>query len=188
MLTSKTELIDRINDLITAVYRTRSVDPWIGGSERAANFESVFRERLPEWPLRNQSDLKFGGATVLAFLLHPGQHLGVSTRDGLETRINRLGGQCFMALLEISHLGPFARIRFTKESYDRAADRLDYEEQDRPFRDEDYRFLDLLSHVLEQEGIENLPREILELPVPDVQLDVTDIGCATVYHCLFDEE
>ena len=182
------DLLDQIQDLITAVYRERTYSPWDEGPMRAARFEQLFRERLPEWPIRNQTDLVYGGSTVLAFMLHPGHYIGVSSPDGLEVRIRRLGGECFHALLEISHLGPYARLRFTRETFDRATGQLGYEEQEAPYRESDREFLDLLKEIVIEESIEILPREILEHPVPDVELDVTKRGCATVYHCLFDEE
>jgi len=181
------ELLERIDDLITAVYRDRSVKPWESGRSLAAQFEKLFRDRLPKWPLRNQTDLVYGNSTALAFLLHPGHYIGVATRDGIEVRIRRLGGQCFQALVEISHLGPFARIRFTRESLDEDTGGIAYEEQETPFRDEDAEFLYLVKTVLAEEGIEVLPRDILDTPVPDVQLDITELGSATVYHCLFEE-
>jgi hypothetical protein len=187
-LTDYRDLQEQIDDLITAVYRTRTVNPWLGARERADQLERLFRERLPEYPLRNQTDAIFGGSTALAFLLHPGYYMGVPTRDGLESLINRLGGACFMALIEISHLGPYARVRFTRETFDRGTGVLDYAEQETPYRDEDMAFLGLLLELLADEGIEVLPKEILDMPVPDVELDVTEPGCATVYHCLFDEE
>ena len=183
-----TSLLERIETLITSVYRTRAISPWDEGPMRAARFEQLFRESLSEWPLRNQTDLVYGGSTVLAFLLHPGHYIGIATRDGIETRISRLGGVCFQALLEISHLGPFARLRFTKETLDRENDAINYEENDFPFRAEDTDFHDSLLDILELEGIEIIPREILDIVVPDVELDVTERGSATIYHCLFDEE
>ena len=93
-----------------------------------------------------------------------------------------------MALVEISHLGPFARIRFTRETFDRKTGELGFEQADLPFRDEDHDFLSALMDILFEENIQVLPREILEHPVPDVELDVTPKGDATIYHCLFDEE
>lgn len=187
-MTDNVDVLARIDALITAVYRDRTYSPWEEGPMRAARFEQLFRERLPEWPLRNQTDLVYGGATAISFLLHPGHYIGVPTPDGLEARISRLGGQCYQALLEISHLGPFARIRFTRETFDRPTGELGYDEQDTPFLDEHLEFVYLLKRILLEEGIEVLPREVLDQPVPDVELDVTEVGRATVYHCLFDEE
>jgi hypothetical protein len=155
---------------------------------RAARFEQLFRERLSEWPVRNQTDLVYGGSTVLAFLLHPGHYIGVPTRDGVETRISRLGGECFQALVELSHLGPYARVRFTRETFDRKTGELGYEEQDDPFREEDREFFDSLLDILALEQIEVLPRDVLDTLVPDLELDVTERGKVTIYHCLFDEE
>jgi hypothetical protein len=187
-LTYSRELLEEIESLITAVYRDRTTDPWSCSVERSESFERLFRQRIPKWPLRNQTDIEFGGATAIAFLLHPGHYIGVPTRDGLETRISRLGGQCFMALVEISHLGPFARIRFTRETFNRHTGVLGYDEQEYPFRDEDQSFLELIHGLLKELDIIILPREILDQRVPDIELDVTNPGCATVYHCLFDEE
>lgn len=182
------ELHKQIDVLITAVYRTRTMNPWDTARMRTSRFHELMRKRLPEWPLRDQTDPVYGSSTALSFLLHPGHYLGVPTRDGLETRISRLGGHCYHALVEISHLGPFARLRFTREWYDRSTGELSYSEQHVPFREEDKIFQKTLLAVLHEEGIEVLPKELLERPVPDVELDVTDVGCATVYHCLFDEE
>ncbi len=187
-MTDQSELIERIEKLITDVYRDRSVYPWRDIDRRSLGFEEIFRSRLPDWPLRNQTDIVNDGAISIAFLLHPGHYIGVPTRDGIETRINRLGGACYMALVEISHVGPFVRIRFTRETFDRETGTLGYDEQDAPFRDEDRRFLDSMRTLLEESGMEILSREILDRTVPDVELDVTPIGYATVYHCLFDEE
>jgi hypothetical protein len=182
------EILDRIQGLITAVYRERTVYPWDSVRERSMRYEALFRERLREWPLLNQTDPVYGGATALAFLLHPGHYIGVTTRDGVELRIKRLGGQCYQALIEISHIGPFARIRFTRETLDENTGRIIYEEFERPVRVEDSMFLDSVLDILGEENIEVLPEDVLQHPVPDVKLDVTELGCATVYHCLFDEE
>ncbi len=182
------EILERIEALIRAVYKDRTVDPWHVARDRARFFEALFRKRLPTWPIRNQTDPMYGGSTAIAFLLHPGRYIGVPTRDGVEVRIRQLGGECFQALLEISHLGPYARVRFTKESIDPGTSRIVYDEQDEPFREDDNGFLASLKRILEDEGIEILSREILDHRVPDVQLDVTEAGSATVYHCLFDEE
>ncbi|HEX9745171.1 MAG TPA: hypothetical protein VGB30_07060 [bacterium] len=170
------------------VYRDRTINPWENGPARAILYESLLRAKLSEWPLRNQTDLLHGGSTAISFLLHPGEHIGVANRDGLENRINRLGGECFWALLEISHLGPYARVRFTKETFNNDSGELGYYEQDNPYRPEDYHFLNTLRLFLEEENIEILQKEILDHPVPDIELDVTRKGNATVYHCLFDEE
>ncbi len=182
------DILDRIDALITAVYRERTLNPWNGATMRAARLERLFRDRLPDWPLRNQTDLVYGASTVLAFLLHPGHYIGVPTRDGVEVRLRRLGGECYQALVEISHLGPFARVRFTRETLDYDTGEINYEEQDCTFRDEDKEFLYHLRAILIEESIEILPEEILSQRVPDVELDVTGLGCATIYHCLFDEE
>lgn len=179
---------DRINDLITAVYRMHTLDPWKLGRERSEYFENVFRKRMSGWPIRNQTDPEYGHATTIAFLLHPGYHMGIATRDGLEVLLNRLGGQCFMSLLEISHVGPFARVRFTLETLNGTDRRLTYAESESPFREKDNEFFEILKRVLEEEEIEILPLELLECPVPDVRLMITEAGCATIYHCLFDEE
>jgi hypothetical protein len=187
-LTDSHELLEEIESLITAVYRDRTIDPWSCAVERSESFERMFRQWLPKWPLRNQTDIEYGGATAIAFLLHPGHYIGVPTRDGLEARIGRLGGQCFMALVEISHLGPYARIRFTRETFDRHTGMLGYDEQEEPYRDEDESFMELIKRLLQELDISILPREILDQRVPDIELDVTTPGCATVYHCLFDEE
>ena len=187
-MTDINRVFKEIDDLITAVYRARIFDPWEEGPMRAARFEQIFRERLSDFPIRNQTDIVYGGSTVLAFLLHPGHYLGNPTRDGVEVRINRLGGECFMALVEISHLGPFARIRFTRETFDRNTGDLGFEQADLPFRDEDHDFLSALMDILIEENIQALSREILDQTVPDVELDVTAKGDATIYHCLFDEE
>lgn len=182
------EKLDKIQEIITAVYRRRVFNPWDDGPKRARRYESLFRLCLPRYPVLNQTDMVYGSATNLAFLLHPGHYIGVTTRDGIELRIRRLGGHCFQALLEISHLGPFARLRFTRESLENSDSRIIYEELDSPFRKQDYEFLETLIDVLDKEGIELLPSEVLYHPVPDVDLDVTRSGCATIYHCLFDEE
>lgn len=182
------ELLEIIETVIQSVYRDRTVNPWEAGRIRSARFEMLFRNRMEKWPLLNQTDLIYGGSTALAFLLHPGHYIGVPTRDGIEVRIRRLGGECFQALLEISHLGPFARIRFTRETMDEESGVLLYEEREAPFREEDYEFLDELKAVLKEEEIQIVPGDILERSVPDVELDVTDVGNATIYHCLFDEE
>ena len=181
------DLEERIRSAIARVYRVGTFDPWKDAYSRSVRFEELFRTTLPDWPLRNQTDLSCSGATILAFLLHPGHYIGVPTRDGLEARISRLGGECFMALLEISHLGPFACLRFIRETFDRSTGELGYEEQDVPFREEDYGFLHSLQAVLEEEKIEIVPRSILEKPVEGVRLNVTEPEDVTIYHCLFDE-
>jgi len=178
----------RIDEVITAVYREKSINPWSKRRAHSEKYEKLFRTKLSEWPLRNQTDFEHGGATAISFLLHPGHVHGVPTRDGLETRINRLGGACYQALLEISHLGPFARVRFTLETFDRETGDLAYDERESPIRTQDYHFLLSLRLLLLEENIEILDRELLEELVPDVQLDVTRLGNVTVYHCLFDEE
>ena len=180
--------MDRIDKLITKVYRERSWVPWNNRHERAAKFERLFRLKLPDWPMRNQTDYKDGGATAISFMLHQGHYIGVPTRDGLETRISRLGGECYQVLLEISHLGPFARVRFTRETFDRESGYLGYSERDTPYRDEDVLFNETLKGILEDEGIRVLGRDILNKVIPDIKLDVTEKGMATIYHCLFDEE
>jgi len=182
------EILVQIEELLTAVYRKRNVNPWNEGVSRSIRFENLFREYLPDWPLLNQTDKLHGGSTVLAFLLHPGHYIGVPTKDGIEVRIKRLGGECYQALLEISHIGPYSRIRFTRETLDDETDRISYEEQSLPYRDEDAVFYRNISKILEKENILILPDEILHRHVPDIELDVTDAGCATIYHCLFDEE
>jgi len=182
------EKLDKIQEIITAVYRRRIFNPWGDGPERARRYESLFRLCLSRYPVLNQTDMVYGSATNLAFLLHPGHYIGVTTRDGIELRIRRLGGRCFQALLEISHLGPFARLRFTRETLEYGGNRIVYEELDTPFREQDYEFLEALIDTLDKEDIELLSTEILKHPVSDVDLDVTRSGCATIYHCLFDEE
>lgn len=188
MTRNHTELLERISRIINDVYRKRIVYPWVGGVERAIKFDTLFREKLQSWPQRNQTDYVHGSATAISFLLHKGQNFGVPTRDGLEARINRLGGECYQALVEISHLGPFARIRFTRETYNRSIRELGYSEQDLPYREEDSHFYELLSSVLADEGIDILEKNVLDMPVPNLRLDVTGIGDVTIYHCLFDEE
>jgi hypothetical protein len=182
------EILEKIEELITAVYRDRTVNPWNNGPKRSIRFEYLFRERLPDWPLLNQTDKVHGGSTVLAFLLHPGHYIGVPTRDGVEVRLKRLGGECYQALLEISHIGPFARIRFTRETLDDESNGIAYEEHSAPYREDDDVFLADLINKLDLEGIIILTDEILHRPVSDIELDVTDVGCANIYHCLFDEE
>ncbi len=187
-MADNSEIIEQIEELITAVYRKRTVNPWKDGLTRSTRYENLFRERLPDWPLLNQTDKVHGGSTVIAFLLHPGHYIGVTTRDGIEIRLKRLGGECYQALLEISHIGPFARIRFTRETLDDDTKGITYEEYSVPCREEDEVFLAVLLIKLDLEGIIILPDEILHKPVSDIELDVTDVGCATIYHCLFDEE
>lgn len=187
-MSSSRDITEKIEDLITAVYRERSFDPWTRSAQRSLYFENIFRSRLKNWPVRNQTDLVYGSSTTLAFLLHPGHYMGVTTRDGIENLIRRLGGECYMALIEISHMGPYARIRFTREKLDENTGTIDYYENESPFRDSDFRFIEDLTDVLDEEGIEILPLEILNRSVPDIQLDVTNRGCATIYHCLFNEE
>ena len=143
---------------------------------------------MERWPLLNQTDPVYGSSTAIAFLLHPGHYIGVPTRDGIEVRMRRLGGVCYQSLLEISHLGPFARIRFTRETLETESGIIVYEERETPFRREDREFLNVLKALLEEQKILIVPADILDLPVPDVQLDVTELGEATIYHCLFDEE
>lgn len=187
-MTDNNNIIDRIEDVITSVYRTRTVRPWDDGAGRAERFERMFRERLANWPLRNHTDYKHGGSTVIIFLLHPGHYIGVPTRDGIEILIKKLGGKCYQAILEISHLGSFARIRFTLETLNRSSGKFTYDELNKPIRAKDKDFLKSIMMLLDEECIEVLPDEILQLPVSDVELDVTNPGKATVYHCLFDEE
>lgn len=187
-MVERVDIIERIEDVITDVYRTRTVKPWDDGTERAYYFEMQFRERLSNWPLRNLTDLVFGGSTVLIFLMHPGHYFGVPTKDGIEILIKRLGGECYQVLVEISHLGPFARIRFTRETKDPLNGKFTYEESIEAFRLKDNDFYFALLNILKTDGIEVLSEEILEIPVPDVELDVTGPGQATIYHCLFDEE
>jgi len=182
------DLLEKIEEVIQLVYRDRAINPWDTGSMRSAHFETLFRNRMQKWPLLNQSDPVHGSSTALAFLLHPGHYIGVPTRDGIEVRMRRLGGVCFQSLLEISHLGPFARIRFTRETLDTESGVIVYEERETPFRREDREFLSELKEVLKEQEIEIVPTEILDMPVPDIQLDVTELGDATIYHCLFDEE
>ena len=182
------DIIADIDDLITSVYRTRTFSPWDTGPERAFIFEMQFREKLANWPVRNLTDFAHGSSTILIFLLHPGHYFGVPTRDGIEILIKRLGGECFQTLVEISHLGPYARIRFTRETIDPSIGKIMYEDQCEPFRAMDRDFIRALHKFLNNEGIEILSEEILSIPVPDVQLDVTKAGQAKIYHCLFDEE
>ena len=182
------DLLEKIEYIIQSVYRDRAVNPWESGRKRSAHFETLFRNRLQKWPLLNQSDHVHGSSTALAFLLHPGHYIGIPTRDGIEVRMRRLGGVCFQSLLEISHLGPFARVRFTRETLETESGVIVYEERETPFRREDREFLVELKEVLEEQEIEIVPVEILDLPVPDIRLDVTEPGDVTVYHCLFDEE
>jgi hypothetical protein len=184
----RSETIERIEDLITAVYRNRTVNPWDDGPTRSIELVSMFRDQFPDWPFFNHTDLVHGASTVLAFLLHPGAYIGVPTRDGVEVRIKRLGGECYQALVEISHLGPYARVRFTHETLDTETGSINYSELPDPFREEDNIFLSQLEGFLSDRGIEILPEEILHRPVPDIQLDVTERGDVTIYHCLFDEE
>jgi len=182
------EILNELDCLITSVYRQRKIDPWKDGPYRAVHYDRLFRSKLSNWPFRNQTDLIYGSSTEIAFLLHPGYYIGVPTRDGLEVLIGRLGGQCYNALVEISHIGPYARIRFTRDSIDKETGRLVYEERDKPFRVEDIEFISSLRIVLSEEKIRILPVEILERIVPDVELDVTCRGSVTFYHCLFAEE
>jgi len=181
-------IFEDIDDLITAVYRSRILNPWEEGPERSAAYENLFREKFSDWPIRNQTDLVHGSATVIAFLLHPGHYIGVTSSDGFKLLIKRLGGMCYHALLEISHIGPYARIRFTRETIEDGTNGINYSEQNVPYRTEDWDFHLSLVDFLGDEGIEVLNDDVLSLPVPDVELDVTGIGEATVYHCLFDEE
>ena len=187
-MNNRNEIVDEIERLITSVYRRRIRDPWKNGPERAVYYDCLFRETLSEWPFRNQTDLIYGSSTVIAFLLHPGYYIGVPTRDGLEVLIRRLGGQCYHSLVEISHLGPYARVRFTRDSIDGETGRLIYEEQDKPFRVEDLDFISSLRNILTEEGIIILRPEILQRVIADVELSVTVPGSATIYHCLFAEE
>jgi hypothetical protein len=187
-LTDFCEIKRLIETSITAVYRERSVYPWSNTSQSSREIEDFFRQNIPDLPQRNQTDVEHGSATSIAFLLHSEHHIGMSTQDGLIARINRLGGECYMSLVEISNLGPFARIRFTKETFDKNTGALGYDESDLPFRVEDELFHQRLEKLLVDRGIFILSREILGQPVPDVELDVTPLGSATVYHCLFEEE
>lgn len=170
------------------MYRKRTFRPWDDGVGRAERFERMFRERLATWPFRNHTDFKHGTSTVIIFLLHPGHYIGVPTRDGIEILIKKLGGMCYQAIVEISHLGPFGRIRFTRETLSRSTGKFTYDELNKPIRVKDKDFLKSIMLLLDEERIEVLPDEILQLPVSDVELDVTNPGKATVYHCLFDEE
>jgi hypothetical protein len=187
-LPDRKDIIENIDSLITAVYRNRTVRPWESGPERAFNFEMACRETLSNWPVRNLTDVVHGSSTILIFLLHPGHYFGVATRDGIEILIKRLGGECYQAIVEISHLGPYARVRFTRETLDPVTAKFTYEEQSDPFRAMDKDFIRSLQRFFAAAGIEILNEEILALPVHDVELDVTKFGHATIYHCLFDEE
>jgi hypothetical protein len=187
-LPDQNNIIDSIDDLITAVYRNRTVRPWENGPERAFNFEMQCREGLSNWPVRNLTDFAHGSSTILIFLLHPGHYFGVATKDGIEILIKRLGGECFQALVEISHLGPYARVRFTRETIDPLTGKFTYEEQSDPYRAMDRDFIKVLHRFMGTKGIEILNDEILAIPVHDVELDVTNTGQITIYHCLFDEE
>lgn len=182
------EIRDEILTLIDDVYRKRDTSVWEKSYQRVLSYDSLLEKKLPDWPRQNLTDLEHGGSTAFAFLLHPGHFFGVPTRDGVEARINRLGGECFQALLEISHIGPYARIRFTKETFNRTTKELGFSQQDNPFRTEDYHFLNTLRLILEEENIHILDREILDELIPDLELDVTSRGNVTIYHCLFDEE
>ncbi|MCX6645613.1 MAG: hypothetical protein NTY09_04550 [bacterium] len=181
-------IIDRIDALITAVYRNRTLRPWDAGPDRAFNFEMQCREELSNWPVRNLTDFVHGSSTILIFLLHPGHYFGVATKDGIEILIKRLGGECFQALVEISHLGPYARVRFTRETFDPITGKFTYEDQSDPYRAMDRDFIKALHRFMGTKGIEILNDEILAIPVHDVDLDVTKTGYVKIYHCLFDEE
>ncbi len=188
MCQQNNDIIVTIEKLIHNVYRARSVDPWQNAETMDNHYDNLFRSNLSGWPFRKLTDLEHGSSSVMAFLLHPGHYIGVPTRDGMEVLIRQLGGKCYHAIVEISHIGPFARIRFTREVIDSLTGRIIYDEKEIPWRVEDTEFTSTLRGLLSVEGIDILPQEILTRTVPNLELNVTREGKVTIYHCLFDEE
>ncbi|ENQ3105775.1 hypothetical protein ACEOWJ_001762 [Bacillus cereus] len=112
--------------------------------------------------------------------IHPRLQIGTAKFNSYIRENVYLNG----VLVYISAIAPYAAIKYIKYEY--VEDDVEMQEQYEPFDETTKQIGNEILKYLESEGIQLLEKNVLEIEIPNISLELREEN-VTVFHCLFED-